>query len=273
MTRLSTRYAAPTFMRNTRPLTNDEPLRVVPSAFSVEKHESRSERYTYIPTITLLDKLRNEGFQPFYASQSRVRDPERREYTKHMIRLRRGNNMSGKEVPEIVLLNSHDGSSSYKMIPGIFRQVCTNGLVCWKSFGEINVPHKGDIVSQVIEGAYEVLGVFDKVTDNMEQMKSIQLNSPERQLLGQMALDYKYGEGKAPVTAEKIIQPRAWYDRETDLWTSFNIVQENLVKGGITGRTAKGKRTTTRPVTGIDGDIKLNQALWKMAEEFAKLKN
>ncbi|CAM7770102.1 DUF945 domain-containing protein [Phytobacter diazotrophicus] len=135
-------------------------MRVFPSAFSVEKHESRSDRYTYIPTIALLDRLREEGFQPYYASQSRVRNLDRREYTKNMLRLRRGDNFSDKEVPEILLLNSHDGSSSYKMIPGMYRQVCTNGLVCWKSFGEINVPHKGDIVGQVIEGAYEVLGIF-----------------------------------------------------------------------------------------------------------------
>ncbi|MGP2417322.1 DUF932 domain-containing protein, partial [Pantoea ananatis] len=75
------------------------------------------------------------------------------------------------------------------------------------------------------------------------------------------------------VTAENIIHPRRWHDKGTDLWTAFNIVQENLVKGGLSGRTEKGKRTTTRPVNGIDGDIKLNQALWKMAEEFAKLKS
>ncbi|QKJ89316.1 DUF945 domain-containing protein (plasmid) [Paramixta manurensis] len=272
MVRFATRYAQPTYIRENRPLTNDEMMKIVPSAFSAEKHDSRSERYTYIPTITLLDKLRDEGFQPFYAKQSLVRDQERRDFTKHMIRLRRGNNASGKEVPEIVLVNSHDGSSSYKMIPGIFREVCKNGLVCWKSFGEISVPHKGDIVKQVIEGAFEVLGVFDKVENNIEMMKSIQVNNEERRLLGQLALEYKYGDKEPPVTAERIIQPRAWYDKGTDLWTAFNIVQENLIKGGVAGRTAKGKRTTTRPVTGIDGDIKLNQALWKMAEEFAKLK-
>jgi hypothetical protein len=72
MIRLSSRYAAPTSIRRNRPLTDDELMRVVPSAFSVEKHESRSDRYTYIPTIALLDRLRNEGFQPYYASQSRA---------------------------------------------------------------------------------------------------------------------------------------------------------------------------------------------------------
>jgi hypothetical protein len=60
MIRLSSRYAAPTSIRQNRPLTNDELMRVVPSAFSVEKHESRSDRYTYIPTIALLDRLREE---------------------------------------------------------------------------------------------------------------------------------------------------------------------------------------------------------------------
>ncbi|SLR99780.1 Domain of uncharacterised function (DUF932) [Klebsiella pneumoniae] len=100
-------------------------LTVVPSIFSEEKHTSRSERYTYIPTITLLNKLREEGFQPYFACQSKVRNDDKRGHTKHMVRLRREGNNQGKEVPEIILLNSHDGSSSYQMIPGIFRFVCT----------------------------------------------------------------------------------------------------------------------------------------------------
>jgi hypothetical protein len=118
-----------------------------------------------------------------------------------MLRLRRGDNFSGKEVPEILLLNSHDGSSSYKMIPGMYRQVCTNGLVCWKSFGEINVPHKGDIVGQVIEGAYEVLGIFDNVTENIEMMKGITVLLT-KESLANTALDIKYDGKEAPVTAE-----------------------------------------------------------------------
>jgi Domain of unknown function (DUF932). len=65
MVRLSTRYAAPVSVRKNNPLSNEELMRVVPSAFSEEKHDSRSDRYTYIPTITLLDKLREEGFEPF----------------------------------------------------------------------------------------------------------------------------------------------------------------------------------------------------------------
>ncbi len=124
--RLASRFGLTHSIRQERPLTNDELVKVVPSVFSEEKHNSRSDRYTYIPTITLLDKLREEGFQPFFACQSRVRDEDKRGHTKHMVRLRREGANKGTEVPEIILLNSHDGSSSYQMIPGMFRFVCTS---------------------------------------------------------------------------------------------------------------------------------------------------
>jgi hypothetical protein len=272
MISLASRYRLPTSVRKNRPLTNDELQLIVPSAFSAEKHDSRSERYTYIPTITLLDKLREEGFEPYYATQSRTRTADKREFTKHMLRLRRHDQIEGKEVPEIILLNSHDGSSSYKMIPGMFRQICTNGLVAWKDFGEIRVPHKGDIIGQVIEGAYEVLHTFDSIDENIERMRNIQLTEAEQLLLGAAALEYKYDGKTPPITAEQVIRHRRWEDNRSDLWTTFNRIQENVIKGGVSGRTTQGKRVRTREVTGIDGDIKLNQALWTLAQEMAKLK-
>jgi len=135
--------------------------------------------YTYIPTITLLESLKQEGFQPFFACQTRVRDLNKRDHTKHMLRLRREGQITGKQVPEIILLNSHDGSSSYQMLPGLFRFVCQNGLVCGETFGEVRVPHKGNVVEKVIEGAYEVLGIFDRVEDKRDAMQSLLLPPPD----------------------------------------------------------------------------------------------
>jgi hypothetical protein len=274
--RLASRFGRINQVRRDRPLTNDELATYVPSIFSEEKHGSRSERYTYIPTITLLDNLRKEGFQPFYACQTRVRDEEKKGHTKHMLRLRRENQIIGKEVPEIILLNSHDGSSSYQMIPGMFRFICANGMVCGDTFGEVRVPHKGDVVGQVIEGAYEVLGIFDKVDEQLDAMKSIQLNRDEQHLFAEASLLYRYGndEGKpAPITAGKLLQSRRWEDKQDDLWMTFQRVQENMIKGGLTGRDKKGNRTTTRAITGIDGDVKLNRALWMIAEKFKNFKS
>lgn len=265
--RLASRFGHTNQIRRDRPLTHEELHQHVPSVFGEDKHNSRSERYTYIPTITLLENLQREGFQPFFACQSRVRDPGRREHTKHMLRLRRAGQINGQQVPEIIILNSHDGASSFQLLPGIFRSVCTNSLVCGQSFGEIRVPHRGNVVERVIEGAYEVLGVFDQVEEKREAMQSLLLPPLAQQALAKAALTYRFGEEHQPVTEAQALSPRRWQDEKNDLWTVFNRLQENLSKGGLAGRSAQGKRSHTRAVNGIDGDLKLNRALWVMAEE------
>lgn len=265
--KLASRFGRVNLIRRDRPLTHDELMQHTPSVFGEEKHASRSERYAYIPTITLLESLQREGFQPFFACQTRVRDQSRREHTKHMLRLRRAGQITGQQVPEIILLNSHDGSSSYQMLPGLFRSVCCNGLVCGTSLGEVRVPHKGDVVEKVIEGAYEVLGVFDRVEEKRDAMQSLLLPPPAQQALAKAALMYRFGEEHQPVTESQVLSARRWQDEQNDLWSVFNRLQENLSKGGLSGRSAQGKRSRTRAVNGIDGDIKLNRALWVMAEE------
>lgn len=269
--RLASRFGRVNLIRRDRPLTHEELMQHTPSVFGEDKHASRSERYAYIPTITLLENLQREGFQPFFACQTRGRDPDRREHTKHLLRLRRAGQIAGQQVPEIIRLNSHDGSSSYQMLPGLFRSVCCNGLVCGTSFGEVRVPHKGDVVGKVIEGAYEVLGVFDRVEEKREAIQSLMLPPPAQQALAKAALTYRFGEEHQPVTDAQILSPRRWQDEKNDLWTVFNRLQENLSKGSLPGRSAQGKSSRTRAVNGIDGDIKLNRALWVMAEELLQV--
>lgn len=269
--RLASRFGAVNLVRRDRPLTRDELAHYVPSVFSEEKHESRSERYTYIRTITLLDNLQREGFQPFFASQTRVRDQSKREHTKHMLRLRREEQITGKQVPEIILLNSHDGSSSYQMLPGLFRAVCQNGLICGESFGEIRVPHRGNVVENVIEGAYEILGVFDRVEERLDAMQSLALPPPAQYALANAALEYRFGQDYQPVTVSQLLAPRRREDYSDDLWTVYQRVQENLMKGELSGRNTKGRSSRTRAVPRIDGDVKLNRTLWVMTENMLEL--
>ncbi|ECI9604277.1 TPA: DUF932 domain-containing protein [Salmonella enterica subsp. enterica serovar Muenchen] len=269
--RLASRFGRINQIRRDRPLTHEELMQYTPSVFGEDKHTSRSEKYSYIPTITLLENLRREGFEPFFACQSRVRDPGKREHTKHLLRLRRAGQITGQQVPEIIILNSHDGSSSYQLLPGYFRQVCTNSLVCGQSFGEIRVPHRGDIAEKVIEGAYDVLGVFDQVEEKREAMQSLLLPPPAQQALAKAALTYRFGEEHQPVTTAQVLTPRRREDYGQDLWTVWNTLQENLLKGGLPGRTAQGKRTHTRAINGIDGDVRLNRALWVMAEQMQQV--
>ena len=272
---LASRFAPQSpVLRSEHPLSDEQIRAVAPSIFAQAPHGSRSERYSYIPTATVLQELRGEGFQPFMVCQTRVRHDDRREFTKHLIRLRHASQINGREANEIILLNSHDGTSSYQMLAGMFRFVCQNGLVCGDTFADVRVPHKGNVTDHVIEGAYEVLHGFERVQDSRDAMQGITLDNGEAEVFARSALTLKYDDsGKAlPITETQILRPRRYDDNRADLWTVFNRVQENLVKGGLSGRAANGRRQRTRAVQGIDQNVRLNRALWLLADGLRQLK-
>ncbi|MDB5815711.1 MAG: hypothetical protein JWN23_2828 [Rhodocyclales bacterium] len=263
-----------TSVRSDFPLTDAQIIEFAPSVFAAEKHDSRSDRYTYIPTGNVLRVLRENGFFPFMACQSKSRDVGKREHTKHMLRLRHANQINSSEAHEIILLNSHDGTSSYQELAGTFRFVCSNGMVCGDTLSDIRVHHKGNIIDNVIEGAFRVLDDFERIDGQIEGMKKLTLNAGEQEAFAHAALELKYDTetGPAPVTERQILSPHRTEDQKDDLWTTFNRVQENMLNGGLRGRSAGGRRTTTREVTGIDQSVKLNRALWSLAEAMRKLK-
>ncbi|PJW22807.1 DUF932 domain-containing protein, partial [Escherichia coli] len=114
---LASRFGHVNQIRRERPLTREELMYHVPSIFGEDRHTSRSERYAYIPTITVLENLQREGFQPFIACQTRVRDQSRRGSTKHMPRLRRDGGRNGQHVPEMRRLDADDGTARAQMLP------------------------------------------------------------------------------------------------------------------------------------------------------------
>lgn len=276
MSALASRFAAPVQFRSDRPLSDDQIRAVAPSIFATDAHHTRSDRYTFVPTVDVLAGLRKEGFQPFMVGQTKTRIADRREFTKHMIRLRHADQINSAEANEIILLNSHDGTSSYQMLAGMFRFVCMNGLVCGDVSNDIRVRHKGNIVDDVIEGAFTVVDNFRQIEDKRETMKALTLSPREQSVFAEAALHTKYEAdettGAFPIQAAQILRPRRWEDNSADLWSTFNRVQENLIKGGIRGRATTGRRTTTREVSGIDQNVKINKALWTLAEGMAALK-
>jgi hypothetical protein len=139
---------------------------------------------------------------------------------------------------------------------------------------DIRVPHRGNITENVIDAAYKIVDDFGAVEGSIDSMKGTRLALPEARAFAEAALSLKYdSEDAAPITPDQVLLPRRYEDKnKEDLWNTFNRIQENLLKGGVRGRTATGKRTTTRDVTSIDTNVKLNRALWILSERLAAIK-
>ena len=272
------------------PLTNDELHQLAPSIFAVEKHASRSARFTPVPTIDIVDALRERGFLPMSVKQCKTRDVTRREFTKHCVRFRREEHAGGTyrnevAIPELVLQNANDGTCRYKLMGGLFRALCLNGLVVSDGMIQaVSVSHTGPVMPQVIEGTYRVLEHASRALDAASAWRQIVLSPHERLAFAKEAISIRFGadplQPELPYQAirpEALLVPRRDADRYSDLWTTFNTVQENAIKGGLhgyrpahfdqdAGKWRNSRYVTSKLVKGIDQDIDVNRRLWDLAE-------
>jgi len=252
---------------------------IAPSIFAPEAHNSRSTRYAYVPTVEVLDRIMQQGFRPYSIMQGGSRDEDKRGFTKHLIRLRHDSQayaINGN-FSEIILLNSHDGTSSYRMMAGVFRMVCGNGMIVAQSMIEdVKVPHKGDIAGRVLDGCISVLDRLPAVTESINRMARITLSPEEQNAFATAALVAKYGEEKPPIQPQQLLTVRRSADTAPTLWHTLNRAQETLIKGGAaynhTSTNGSTQRRRTRSVNSIDGNTNINRALWALADEMAKIK-
>jgi hypothetical protein len=271
----------------TSPLSDEELRTYAPSIFAEDKHISRSVRYTYIPTSEVVAGMRDNGFLPMFAKQGKSRVPGKADFTKHLIRFRyqgEGPAMRkiGEVFPEVVLINSHDGTSAYKVVAGLMRLVCLNGMIVTdQEFAKVTVPHKGNIMDQVIEGSYTVLSESRMAIERAEEWAGIRLAPSEQMLMAEEARRIRLGdpatqEVDSPIKAEQFLRVRRHEDAPNDLWTVTNRIQENAIRGGLTGLGRDGnnrpRRVSTREIHGIDQDVRVNEMLWRLADGMAKLK-
>jgi len=241
-----------------------------PAAFATQAASVTGPSYSFLSTAELVRALLNAGFVLSSARQAAVRrrDPL---YARHIVRMRQMREVVTlvDAVPEIVLVNSHDGSSSYTLYAGLYRPICSNGLMIRSaSVGFIRLAHRGIRVGDVVDGALELAGRFVNMRVYCEAMASRDLNFTERHDFAAKALALRY-EGPAPIQADRLLGVRRAADEGTDLWRVYNRVQENLLRGGIAGQSESGRRIHTRAIKAIREDVRINLGLWQLAVDFA----
>lgn len=241
----------------------------VPAAFSDGPAGHTSSNYVFISTKQLVSSLLDAGFIATQARQAGVRGPIGAAYARHMLHFQpqRQSVTLLDAIPQIVLINSHDGRSAYQLRAGLYRPICTNGLLTrLGDFGLIHVPHRGNVVQNVIDAALTITRDFSRVGEVIERMHHTELSFDERMDFAQRALAVRYpGEQHRPFEAAALLDVRRPIDEGNDLWRIFNVVQENVMRGGIAGRSATGRASRSRAIRAIREDVRINNDLWQLA--------
>ena len=221
-----------------RTLSSETLQHTAPAVFAPTAHERLTAAYTFVPTGRVLEALAEAGFFPVEARQTKTRTASPL-HARHLIRLRRRLEVVAlkEAVPELLLLNSHDGTSAYQLKLGLYRAVCTNGLVV--SVGSMpawRVLHRGNVVDEVVRGALEMSERFGVLATQVERMERTILDEDQRLAFATEALALRFPNDRpGAVTPADLLRPRRSEDVGDDLWHVLNVLQEALLQGGGCG--------------------------------------
>jgi len=257
-------------------LNLDQIAQIAPSVINQNHSPKLSGIYKHIPTTDVIDILGKNGWGVTKVLQSNTRKGNEGNipYKKHMLRFRNMNDTISKEIgdtfPEIVMTNSHDGTSSFKFHVGLFRLVCSNGLVIAdQTFSNLKINHKGFEKSKIIDIINETTVRVPDVVGKVQKMMGREMSLSQQYDFATEAATNNWGEDKM-IDVNQLLTVRRYEDKGNDLWSVFNRVQENMLKGGVVTITPKGegkfRRSRSRVIKSIDKNIQVNKMLWSLSE-------
>ena len=255
-------------------MNHEQLAKKAPAIFAQKPHAKVSENYTFVPTVDVISAFEQMGFEPIFAKQQRVRDASRKETCKHTVLLQHRDekvrDIFGKMLPTLRIINSHDWSSTLQVYFGMLRLVCQNGLMfAGEQFAQYIVRH-----DSVIEDSRAIAGRFQSAVGRMysvaEQWAGIILPDEKAKEFALGAAVLRFGEERATLSlADVLLATRRKEDESRDLWTLFNVVQENVTKGGVKDPNREGARNS-RELVNIEEERRVNVELFELAMQYAR---
>jgi len=252
----------------------NEMQRRAPALFATTAHPRMSDRYSFTNTYDIVLAMHNRGYRVVSIQGGE------KQYKKVMVRMRstdydidnlRNSSKSVAYAPELVLLDSHDGSSRIKLCLGVIKFACMNGVIAGDFlYSRSYVHYSQDLMSQLRLDLEDVDQHINQLHQRVGAMRSYRTTLAERILLADTAVKKRWGDERdgdfVANVRDKMLRVRRDADDELDLFTAMNVIQENVLRGGSSYIT-NDRMQRIRPITQVDRNVHINQALWLCAEQ------
>lgn len=259
-------------------LSNEQIAQLAPAVVSTTQAENLSDKYVHIPTIQVVDDMRKLGWEPVQAIGVRARKGGDSRIKKHMVKFRNegifmaDNDGNPDSYIEVLLTNSHDGSSVFKFEVGIFRLICSNGLVVKSNdFGTLKIRHMGydfEALRALMNGMVEKL---PDVVGRVNVFNSTEITKDQAEEFAGKAVNIRFEDTISNINIEDILTATRAEDEGYSLWAVLNRVQEKLVNGGFYYENAQNKQRKARALKNFTQNIDFNSKLWELADEYVSV--
>jgi hypothetical protein len=248
-----------------------------PSVFATRPHKKCSEKYVFVPTTKIIEDFGSMGWLPTRVSEGRSKVYTG--YQRHMVVFSHPDFTldKGNVMPNIIVSNGHNRLSSLQFHAGLDVKVCSNGLVMGnmiETFKAIHVEYSLKNVQQTIDAIFR----FAKETaSTVKDSRDILMTKDEQSAFAYQSALTRWNKdqiGKI-VQIPDILHARREEDDNDSLWSTYNRVQENIIKGGIPVQGTNGREiyiNNSAPITEFKRNLNINIKLWMLMQDFLRLK-
>jgi hypothetical protein len=225
-----------------------------------------SNKYVFVPTVDILENFQKEGW-----NVSSVKQIGKGQHAVHELRFRNGELPKvGDSLVEAIVRNSHNGMATFSVSAGLHRLVCSNGLTVPTSVAEsFNIKHQRFDLDDAKKLTESFATKLPMIENSVGKMMNKVLTDKERITFIKRAINLRWKSGSVPASLDvlSIVHPKREADMGKDVWTTFNVIQENFVKGGLKYTTNSGRNTELKGLKNILAVSQINTKLWELAEE------
>ena len=257
-------------------LSNEQIASLAPAVMSTEHKEGLSEHYTQIPTIQVVEDMRKLGWEPVQAIGVKARKNGNSAIKKHLVKFRNegvymaDSNGNVDSYIEILLTNSHDGSSTFRFEVGIFRLVCSNGLVIKdQDLGTLKIRHQGYDFETLRALIHTMVEKLPDVVGRINKFNEIEISDEMAGAFAAKAAELRFGDNVKEIDVNQLLLVERKEDAGMSMWAILNRVQEKLVNGGFNYQNEKGKTRKARALKNFTQNIEFNSELWELADQYA----
>ena len=254
-------------------LTKDQIREIAPSVFTAKADKkTTSKHYVHIPTEKVIDDMTALGWGVVDAKQVKARKGQG--YQKHMVVF--GNDdlrIDGQDgdtvMPRILMTNSHDGKNAFTFQAGLYRLVCSNGLVIADAeFASMKIRHMGYDLNELSTVISEIVEKLPLTVECMNKLKAKKLSQEEKEKFALEAIGLRFDTKNKNFEIQELLEPTRVEDKGDDMWSVYNLIQEKLVHGMINYGVGI-KQRKARKIKNFQQDMKLNQDLYALALSYA----
>lgn len=255
-------------------LTQEQIKEKAKSVFAEKGASHTSEKYTHIPTFKVIEDMALLGWNVTDVKEIKAR--KNAGHQKHLVVFRNNdiviNGQDGDVVfPQILLTNSSDGKNAFTFRAGLFRLVCSNGLVIsTQDFSNLKIRHLGYDFSELQKTITAIVEKLPLTVESMNKFKQTQLTDMQIEEFAKKALETRFGEAEIKrVTIDLSIFTKATRkeDEGNDLWSVFNRIQEKIIDGDFS-YTFSTKTRKARKIKNFSKDVEINSQLFELASEY-----